>query len=141
MRSNIILLFLFPLVLFAQYDDEKEILDQLTGDAYKLWFFDRYEVNMGSNETCEEGKSYTFHRSMKVSVKECINESWTTNEYEFSLEKESQFDWWITFNEGRYYLVIRHKGAFMEAKLRTRLSLHDKTDESQDIILKHYIDD
>lgn len=141
MRIYFILLFLFPSITLAQFDSESDVLNHLSGDQYKLWFFVRYDINMGGNDTCEKGKAYTFNKSKKVLIKECLNGTWEEEEYQYSLEKESPYDWWIKFNNKRYYLVMLNRGAYLETKLRTMESLHDKIDESKDIILKHYIDD
>ena len=141
MKKYIILILIIPSIAFAQHENEEEVLNYLSDSHYKIWFFIRYDTNMGRNDTCEEGKAYTFKRSKTVEIKECIKGKWEVNEYDYTLEKESPYDWWIEFNNKRYYLVMLDRGAYLETKLRTMASLYDKTDESKDIILKHYLDD
>jgi len=142
MKNYSFLLFLLlPSITLAQFENESDVLNHLSGSQYKLWFFIRYDINMGGNDTCEKGKAYTFKRSKTIEIKECINGIWKKTEYKYSLKKESPYDWWIKFNDERYYLVMLNRATYLETKLRTMKSLHDKIDESKDIILKHYIDD
>jgi hypothetical protein len=141
MKTYVLLFFLLPTISFAQFDSENDVLEHLSGNQYKLWFFVRYDVNMGGNNACQKGKAYTFHKSKKVVIKECVDGIWKEKEYQYSLEKESPYDWWIKFNNERYYLVMLNRGEFLETKLRTIQSLYGKIDESEDIILKHYPDD
>lgn len=141
MKKYMIIILLLPSAAFAQYENEDEVLDYLSGNEYKLWFFIRYDTNMGGNDTCETGKAYTFNRSKTIEIKECIDGKWVRDEYKYTLEKESPYDWWIRFNNNRYYLVMLDRGGYLEAKLRTIGSLHDKTDKTEAIILKHYLDD
>lgn len=141
MRNYFILLLLLPVVSLAQFNNESDVLNHLSGNAYKLWFFVRYDINMGTNDSCEKGKAYIFHKSKKVVIKECVDGTWQEKVHSYSLEKESPYDWWIKFNGKRYYLVMLKRSTHLETKLRIMGSLHEKNDERKDIILKHYVDD
>lgn len=142
-RLQIIVIFVLcglPSIVFSQYKEE-DVVTFLTNNTSKLWFFDRYATHMGGGDSsaCTKGESYTFTKDRKVKHSKCVNGSWSDKTYTWKIESESPFDWLISFNGKKYYVIHSATKSKEELKLRTRTE--SKTDVSEDIILKFYKDE
>ena len=138
MKSLFTLLLFIPIIGYSQYTKD-EVISFLSDDSYKLWFFDRYESSMKGSDNCESGSAYTFYQDNKAEFKICVDGKWKKKNFTYSLEEESPFDWWITLDDKKYYLVMTNYEDYHEIKLRTKTG--SRIDETMDIILKYYIDE
>ncbi len=140
LKLLIVMIFLTPLLCFSQ-KEEKDVMSYLAGSKYKPWVFDKFKIIMGSSNTCKQGKMYTFFTNKTVEYKECIDGKWRKVMYKYALKKESPFDWWITFNNQKYYLVMKKKSQYHELTLRIINNKTKRTEHTENIILKYLLDD
>ncbi len=152
-KLSIVLTFI-PLLTFAQYDTEAEVIDFLAGSAYKDWSFERLEPNMGTGP-CENGKKLrTYYTDKKVTIKSCVNAEWKEDKYTYSLYKKNKYDWRITFKDddnddsdpedGKTYKLVmtnRPSDQPVEQEQKLRTIRDGKVVVELDIVLLHYIDD
>lgn len=132
--------FLLCHVATAQFT-ESEVVTFLTANANKLWFLDRYKIIMGGSDTCEKGEAYVFFAENKtVEHKKCVEGAWVKKQYTWTLEKESPFDWWILFNDKKYYLSKTDFPSYELLKLR-EINPYSKGEVTIDIELKFYKDE
>lgn len=140
---QIIILFLWCVLVVAQVQaqrSEDEVVSFLVGNEYKFWMMEGYDIVMGGSDNCIDGETLIFNGEGKVSHNVCENKKWVRNIYEYELEEETPYDWWISFNEEKYELIMTETSNFHEIKLRVSDS-ESKISEAKDKIYKFFPDE
>lgn len=143
MRTIYFIVFLSPVLCFSQYS-EREVISFLTGSGEKTWDLQNYRTHLGNinfTDSCIKNCSFTFLKSRHVKYKyrECKSDTWFSKEFDFKLEMENSYDWWLHINEEKFYLVIISEERHHVLKLRTSKNTHSKIEPAHDIILFHVL--